>query len=511
MLFNSSYFILAFLPATLAGFFLVGRRSPTAGAALLAIASLVFYGDWNIQYVPLLLGSIGVNFLLSQVIGRDRLALVAKRAVFALAITANLALLGYFKYTDFFLDSYTTITGAHLAPWNITLPLGISFYTFTQIAFLADAWKKQVKERNFAHYLLFVTYFPHLIAGPILHHSEMMPQFRKREIYRPDGSNLAVGTCVFIIGLAKKTLLADQIAPAAHAVFRAADLGGQIEFLRAWSGALAFTMQIYFDFSGYCDMAIGISILFGVSLPLNFNSPYKAVNIIDFWRRWHMTLSRFLRDYLYIPLGGNRHSRPRRYLNLMITMLLGGLWHGAAWTYVAWGGLHGVYLVCNHAWHFLLEKFGIRPVRPAERLARVASAALTFAAIVVAWVLFRAATFTSAMRILGGMVGLHGIDLPSGTAKAFAARIGMAPISRSPYISNITVLGLIVLLAVCWFAPNVYQIMGRKNPSLNAVTPATLLSWRPSLAWAIGLGILGAAGFAGILSGPPSEFLYFRF
>ena len=512
MLFNSSIFILAFLPAALVVFFAVGRFNPNAAAALLGVASLVFYGAWNAQYVPLLLSSIGVNFALSQILGDGRHRPGTRRAVFTGAIAANLALLGYFKYANFFLSSVSHVTGTSLALWSIVLPLGISFYTFTQIAFLADTYKNQVREKNFAHYLLFVTYFPHLIAGPILHHAEMMPQFRKPAIYRPDWEKLAVGISVFIFGLAKKTLVADAIAPVARAVFTAADYGERIEFLRAWGGALAYAMQIYFDFSGYCDMAIGISILFGVRLPLNFNSPYKATSIVDFWRRWHMTLSRFLRDYLYIPLGGSRRSRPRRYLNLMITMLLGGLWHGAAWTYVAWGGLHGFYLVVNHAWNFILKRAGQKEA-PAGPLLRAVSVAITFAAVTAAWVLFRASSFASAMRILSGMAGLHGIDLPAkaGPLKALATRLGMAPVSQTPYISNTAILGLLLLLAICWFTPNVYQLMGRKNPALNPVEPAGTWTWRPSLGWAIALGSLGAVAFTGILSGPPSEFLYFQF
>ena len=512
MLFKSSIFILAFLPVTLALFFAVGRVSPNAAATLLGLASLVFYGAWSVQYVPLLLASIGVNFALSQVLGDTARRPGTRRAVFILAICANLALLGYFKYANFFLNSWADATGSNLALWSIVLPLGISFYTFTQIAFLADTWKNQVRERNFAHYLLFVTYFPHLIAGPILHHAEMMPQFRNKAIYRPNWENIAIGVSVFIMGLAKKTLIADGIAPVGRAVFTSADYGQQIEFFRAWGGALAYAMQIYFDFSGYCDMAIGISILFGVRLPLNFNSPYKATSIVDFWRRWHMTLSRFLRDYLYVPLGGSRRSRPRRYVNLMITMLLGGLWHGAAWTYVAWGGLHGFYLVVNHAWEYLRKKIAPN-ARPAGRFVRALSVLLTFAAVTVAWVLFRANSFASAMRIISGMAGLNGIDLPAKAAslKTLAANIGMAPVSQTPYISNTAILGLLLLLTMCWLAPNAYQIMGAKNPALNAVEPGARWTWRPSLGWAVGLGVLGAVAFTGILTGPPSEFLYFQF
>ena len=507
MLFNSSIFILAFLPVTLALFFAVGRVSPNAAATLLGLASLVFYGAWNLHYVPLLLGSIGVNFALSQILGDTGRRSATRRAVFAAAIAANLALLGYFKYANFFL---TSLSGTSLGA--IVLPLGISFYTFTQIAFLADTWKKQVQEKNFAHYLLFVTYFPHLIAGPILHHAEMMPQFRKKTIYRPDPESIAIGISVFIMGLAKKTLIADEIAPVARAVFASADYGTQIEFFRAWGGALAYAMQIYFDFSGYCDMAIGISILFGVRLPLNFNSPYKARSIVDFWRRWHMTLSRFLRDYLYIPLGGSRRSRPRRYFNLIVTMLLGGLWHGAAWTYVAWGGLHGFYLVVNHAWEYLCKRIAPN-ARPAGPTLRGLSVAITFAAVTAAWVLFRASSFASALRILSGMAGLHGIDLPAktGPLKAVAAKLGMAPVSQTPYISNTAILGLMLLLAICWLAPNAYQMMGTKSPALTAVEPGTRWTWRPSWGWAVGLGVLGAVAFTAIFTGPPSEFLYFQF
>ena len=509
MLFNSSIFILAFLPVTAALFFAAGRVSPNAAATLLGLASLVFYGAWNLNFIPLLLGSIGVNFALSQILGDTARRPATRRAVFVLAIAANLVLLGYFKYANFFLNN---LPGSPLSLGAIMLPLGISFYTFTQIAFLADTYKNQAQEKNFAHYLLFVTYFPHLIAGPILHHAEMMPQFRRRAIYRPDWESIAIGVSVFTFGLAKKVLIADGISPLAQVVFTSADFGQRIEFLRAWGGAMAYAMQIYFDFSGYCDMAIGISIIFGVRLPLNFNSPYKARNIIDFWRRWHMTLSRFLRDYLYIPLGGSRRSRPRRYFNLIVTMLLGGLWHGAAWTYVAWGGLHGFYLVVNHAWDYLCKRIAPN-ARPAGPILRALSVAITFAAVVAAWVLFRATSFASALRILSGMAGLNGIDLPAktGPLKAVAAKLGMSPVSQTPYVSNTAILGLMLLLTICWFTPNVYQIMGARNPSLNAVQPAAKWTWRPSLGWAIGLGALGAIAFTGMLSGPPSEFLYFQF
>ena len=281
------------------------------------------------------------------------------------AIAANLALLAYYKYAIFFVANAQRLIG-HVGPLpEIVLPLGISFFTFTQIAFLVDAHRGLAREYSFTHYTLFVTYFPHLIAGPILHHREMMPQFDRRSTYTLDWDNVAVGLTMFIIGLFKKTVIADDMAAFASPAFDAAAGGTQLTLLEAWGAALAYTFQIYFDFSGYTDMALGASRMFGIVLPLNFRSPYKAANIIDFWRRWHITLSRFLRDYVYIPLGGNRKTVPRRYENLLLTMLVGGLWHGAGWTFVFWGALHGIYLVVNHGWRIAPSSF--RYCRAARR------------------------------------------------------------------------------------------------------------------------------------------------
>lgn len=339
MLFNSFTFICAYLPVCLVLFYQLAKRDHKAAAGFLAMASLLFYGWWNSRYVLLLVSSICGNFLLSEAIVRNRERPAAARFILAIAIAGDLALLGYYKYANFFVANVDSITGVTWSFPAIVLPLGISFFTFTQIAFLVDCYRNVARERNFLHFLLFISYFPHLIAGPILHHAEMMPQFGQAKTYRLSAERLAVGTTMFILGLAKKVICADGISSVAQKVFAAAGAGHAVDSWHAWSGALAYTMQIYFDFSGYCDMALGISIMFGIHLPLNFNSPYKAASIIDFWRRWHMTLSRFLRDYLYIPLGGNRCTPPRRYFNLLVTMLLGGLWHGAAWTYVAWGGI----------------------------------------------------------------------------------------------------------------------------------------------------------------------------
>lgn len=358
MLFNSYIFIFCFLPIVMIGFFGLARISRAFAVSWLALASVFFYGYWNPTYVGLLLGSIIFNYKMGMWITKadaqdDK---VLKKRLLTFAITGNLLLLIYYKYANFFVTNVNSLIGTDWSFNNLILPLGISFFTFTQIAYLVDTFQGKVKEYNFSHYLLFVTYFPHLIAGPVLHHKQMMPQFNATATYRISLENIAIGLTFFSIGLAKKVLLADNLAEYATPVFTAADTGVPVQFFGAWVGALAYTFQLYFDFSGYSDMAIGISKMFGVNLPINFNSPYKAQSIIEFWRRWHISLSQFLREYLYFPLGGNRKGPTRRYINLLITMVLGGLWHGANWTFVIWGGLHGLYLCINHFWLHMLVK-----------------------------------------------------------------------------------------------------------------------------------------------------------
>ena len=410
MLFTSGEFLFVFLPLTLLVFFAAARFVGKAVAAgWLALASLAFYGYWRIEHTALLASSIVFNYWFGEWILRARArGKPPSRALLAVAISANLAALAYFKYADFFLRTAADISGADIPLLGVVLPLGISFFTFTQIAYLVDVHAGKVVERNPVHYALFVTYFPHLIAGPVLHHSEMMPQFRLAEIYRPRLRYFVIGLSFLFMGLAKKVLIADSVAPIANTVFGA---GPEIALAAsaAWLGVVAYTLQIYFDFSGYSDMAVGLSLLFGVRLPYNFNSPYKSWSITEFWRRWHMTLSRFLRDYLYVPLGGNRHGRARRYLNLMLTMLLGGLWHGASWTFVIWGGLHGAYLVVNHGWQFLREKL---QWTGGGALGRGAGIALTLLCVIVGWVFFRAPDLASAQGILASMFGLvHGLPI----------------------------------------------------------------------------------------------------
>ena len=403
MLFNSYEFIFLFFPVVFAGMFWIGRFSHRMAALWLGFSSLVFYGAWDSGFVLLLITSICFNYSSGYLIGH-RVSLrqqTLAKSTLAFAIIANLLLLGYFKYSNFFIDSANQFLGAQIGTLDIILPLGISFFTFTQIAYLVDVYRCIAREYKFIHYLLFVTYFPHLIAGPIIHHKQMIPQFGHSETFKINLDNVAVGLSIFILGLAKKVLIADNIAVYATPVFTSADAGHTIMFFEAWTGALAYTLQLDFDFSAYCDMAIGLSLMLNVRLPMNFNSPYKATNIIDFWRRWHMTLSAFLRDYLYIPLGGNRKGSTRRYLNLIATMLLGGLWHGAGWTFVLWGGLHGLYLIINHGWREMKSRMGWND---GGQFAKLSSLLLTFLAVVVAWVFFRAETFTGAWHILAGMI-----------------------------------------------------------------------------------------------------------
>src|SRR5947208_727657 len=346
MLFNSYPFIFCFLPSTLVGYFARVRLNHLAPVIWLALASLVFYSVSNWQFVLLLLASVAFNYVIGGLLISKRPRPASRAAALTIGVAGDLLTLGYFKYAGFLAANLNAVFSTGFTV-DVLLPVGISFYTFTQIAFLVDAYRGNVARYALPHYALFVTYFPHLIAGPILHHRDMIPQFEREETKRPDAHLILCGVIIFAIGLFKKTCLADGIQPLVALAFGL----NPPTFDQVWIGVLAYTFQLYFDFSGYSDMAIGISLMFGIFLPLNFSSPYKATSIIDFWRRWHMTLSQFLRDYLYIPLGGNRRGPALRYVNLMITMLLGGLWHGAAWTFVVWGALHGAYLCINHAWN----------------------------------------------------------------------------------------------------------------------------------------------------------------
>ncbi|MGO8754189.1 MAG: MBOAT family O-acyltransferase [Gallionellaceae bacterium] len=520
MLFNSYTFIFGFMPVVAVVFFVLGRHNHRWAGAWLAAASVFFYGWWNPAYVGLLLGSVLFNYSVGYSLARAKAnpARSGRKLVLIVGIAGNLALLGYYKYANFFVSNLNLLLGDNYVLTQIILPLGISFFTFTQIAFLVDTYQGKAREYNFIHYALFVTYFPHLIAGPVLHHKEMMPQFAHAETYRLRIEKIVVGSTIFFVGLFKKVVLADGVAPYANQAFDAATAGDPLQFFQAWGGALAYTMQLYFDFSGYSDMAIGLSLLFGIALPLNFHSPYKAVNIIEFWRRWHMTLSRFLRDYLYIPLGGNRKGGVRRYVNLGVTMLLGGLWHGAAWTFVLWGGLHGCYLIINHAWRALRVSLG-QDLTRSTWVGRFAGMAITFFVVVVAWVFFRASSFESALHMLKAMAGMYGVSLPA----AFASSLGglREPLQALGVTFSfgggtqfVNTYGWVVSLSLIVFlAPNTQEIMRSWGPTLNDVhAPAGIqarFAWRPSVRWTVFMSLVATAAILSLSH--PSKFLYFQF
>src|SRR3977135_789663 len=397
MLFSSYTFLFQFLPAVALAFAAARLHSPRAGILVLVAASLVFYGAWKPVYLLLFVASVAVNFTLG--LRMDDPA--RRRATGPLGVASNLALLCYFKYPNFIFDSLNTLTGAPLPFVNIILPLGISFFTFQQIAYLGDVMRGAKVERDIVSYTLFVSFFPHLIAGPLVHHADRIPQFKRRTTGR-SAVVAARGLAIFAAGLFKKVVIVDNLAQFVTPVFPHIDAGGGVTTEWAWLATLAYTLQIYFDFSGYSDMAVGLALMFGIRLPVNFRSPYRATSIIEFWRRWHITLSRFLRDYLYIPLGGNRLGERRRYQNLLVTMLLGGLWHGAAWNFVIWGGLHGIYLCINHLWR-AWRGDGEQASMPAK----VFSWAATFFAVVIAWVFFRAKTAAGAWQMLGSLFGFE--------------------------------------------------------------------------------------------------------
>ena len=468
MLFNSYTFVLGFLPLVWLGFALVvARRARALAMVFVAVASLVFYAwsDW--RYALLILSSILFNYACGAVLGSSivrrhpRLSRVALGA----AVAMNLGLLGYFKYTNFLLDTLDRVLGSHWQVEHITLPLALSFFTFEQITYLVDAYRGTASEHEFLGYAFFITFFPRLIAGPIVRPGQLLPQLRRPSTFEFSAANVGTGLVTFAVGLFKKVIIADTFAPWVEPIF---DRAPTVSFSDAWGASLAFALQLYFDFSAYSDMAIGLALLFNIRLPENFDSPYQARSIIDFWRRWHMTLSSFLRDYLYIPLGGNRTGPVRRYLNLFVTMLLGGLWHGANWTFVMWGGLHGVYVAINHLW----RRTGI------ELPGRI-SWVLTFLAVLVGWVFFRATSFERAGVVLAGMAGLNGF-----ASDGAEYSIGAHQVKR-----------LVAGLALVLWCPNRRSVLEWQwgSDSLYAVVFALLM----------GLSILQL--------GDPSPFLYFRF
>jgi alginate O-acetyltransferase complex protein AlgI len=503
MLFSSSVFILAFLPITVLVLWLLSKfKLIKFVLPWLLISSIFFYSYWNLfspagqevtpGYIVLIILSVVFNHQMGTAIAAAEPLSKQAKLLLIIGTVINVSLIAYYKYANFFLSSVGTVFSGNLSVGNLILPLGISFYTFTQIAYLVDAYRGEVKGQNYdlPTYALFILFFPQLIAGPILRHDELIPELRRLKDFVFSGKNFAVGMAVFSLGLAKKIIIADTLSQWAAPVFSNTDTA---TFIEAWVGALSYTLQLYFDFSGYSDMAVGLGFMFNTNLPVNFDSPYKSTSITDFWRRWHITLSNFLRDYLYIPLGGSRKGEIRRYTNLMITMLLGGLWHGAGWTFVIWGGLHGLYLSINHGW----RKLKIKLPAPLGWL-------ITFLAVVVGWVIFRSQNLQNGIALLKTMVGMNGIVIPGapGGKLSILSQFGIQiqDWSKLTYLpeffgkQSLSFVVLFTLMIAVTFLPNTQEITNKM----------TFNKW-----WAIGIGLL--ASYCILSLNRVSEFLYFQF
>ncbi len=517
MLFNSSAYIFLFLPCVIVGYFLLNRwRFVTAATAWLVLSSLFFYGCWKPSYLLILTGSIIINFALGTMLHQSgRKMLISRRhrlsrsIILPFGILFNLSLLGYYKYADFFLSNVNRALGISFSLPQLLLPLAISFFTFQQIAYLLDCSRDNAKEYDFLSYCLFVSFFPQLIAGPIVHHQEMMPQFLRLRNRFFSFPNAALGLFFFSLGLFKKVWIADQFSVWAGMGFSSKTA---LTFFDAWGTALSYTFQLYFDFSGYTDMAIGSALFFNIVLPVNFDSPYQAISIQDFWRRWHITLSRWLRDYLYIPLGGNRKGQLRTYLNLFITFLLAGLWHGAGWTFVLWGALHGAALVVHRLW----KNLGLR-------MPAVVGWLLTFLFISATWVVFRAASLSEGLHVLQSMIGLNGVACSPSIVKLLAK---ISPLQElltgfsktSLLLPAETGWYLLFFSLVLFLLPNSCRIGGlvaeeKKEALRSRINHATRFFFRfqPNCYWAVVSGILFAMALYRLLRVAPTEFLYFNF
>jgi D-alanyl-lipoteichoic acid acyltransferase DltB (MBOAT superfamily) len=547
MLFNSYSFIFAFLPLAVLGYAAVNRLgSRSASLGWLILCSMVFYGIWNPFNLVIILPSIAINYALALAIRaqlRDNAAQPRMASVLVtLGVLLNLCFLGYFKYKNFFLGTVNDVAGTHFVLTEIMLPLGISFITFQKIAFLVDVRSGAIKDFDLFDFLTFVFFFPQLIAGPIVHYREMMPQFASIES-RLQPENVAVGLTLFALGLFKKVVLADGVAPYVKDAFLAAGNGDSVSFFTAWMAGLAYTLQIYFDFSGYSDMAIGLARIFGIKLPMNFNSPLKSSSIIEFWSRWHITLTRFLTAYVYtpmvmsltrkrmasgLPVLGRKRPTAGAFLILLcwptvFTMFLSGFWHGAGYTFLAWGILHGVYLTINHGWRQWRPKWDKTAY---ERIMKPVGFVLTFLAVVVGMVLFRAPDMTSAWHMLQGMAGLNGASVPMAllnrsTALAHLfAMLGIAGDLSSGATFTLSAVWIIALFGIATLMPNSLELMQRFAPALYfepaKASPQRQPAWRPAaltVAWNARWAVLIAAFFVfGALGlSRPSEFLYWQF
>lgn len=445
MLFNSYIFIFLFLPFTFfIYFYLNKKRLSVASKGFLVMSSLFFYSWWNIIYLPLILFSMLFNYVIGTSLTKDKELIrggVSKKQLLIIGILSNIGLLSYFKYSDFFITNINFVLDTKIPSLNLALPLAISFFTFQQIAYLIDSFRGETKEYDFLNYGLFVTFFPQLIAGPIVHHKEIMPQFTYIKNKTINYRNIVLGLFIFSIGLFKKVVIADTFAIWATNGFDKAEI---LTFFEAWATSISYTFQLYFDFSGYSDMAIGVALLFNIKLPINFNSPYKATNIQDFWKRWHITLSRFLKDYVYIPLGGNKKDNFRTYINLLATFIIGGLWHGAGWTFVFWGFLHGLALVIHRIWNQL-----------GFRLNAIIGWIITFNFVNIAWIFFRAKEWEDAIKVLKGMLifNINNLNFSIDFLDKVSMWINLPLYEYFPYTNKNPIIDEVSLLYILFFIP----------------------------------------------------------
>ena len=482
MLFNSYEFVFLLLPITLVVWYALNRfRMYAAAKAALIAASLVFYARFHLSYLMILPCSVGVNFLFGRFLLSDRSARLRKAAAVCGA-ALNLGVLGYFKYFDFFLENVNLLLGTHFSLLGVALPLGISFFTFQQLSYIIDCYRQTVPRYSLSDYALFVCFFPQLVAGPIVLHGEMIPQFADPARRRFSPERFGRGVTGFAFGLAKKVLLADALGVLVEHGFASVSA---LSSLQAWITMLAYTLQIYFDFSGYCDMACGIGNLFGVELPINFDSPYKALTIEDFWKRWHKTLTRFFTQYLYIPLGGSRKGKARTYRNILIVFLVSGLWHGAGYTFILWGLLHGLAVIFCRAFRKRLEK-----------LPKALNWLLCFLFLNVTWVVFRADSLRDAGTLLTRLFAGGAAILPD--LRAALETDILYDVLRNLPIPSVTPVYMLLLVAVglllCLLCKNTQQRLSVWNPNARTFAATAIL---------LALGVLSMSGV--------STFLYFDF
>ncbi|WP_019240677.1 MULTISPECIES: MBOAT family O-acyltransferase [Bacillus] len=450
MIFNTFEFIFLFLPITFILYFIINKFNFTVAKLFLVLASLFFYAYWNPNYLYIILLSLVINFVLSRYIVNERNSF--RKTVLTLGILFNVGLLGFYKYFDFVVTNINAVFSTNISLLHLLLPLAISFYTFQQIAYLVDSYRLETKNYTFFDYALFVTFFPQLIAGPIVHHDDVMDQFKNSVISKLNYKNIALGLFIFSIGMFKKVAIADYFAVFASSGYRVSE---SLTFIDAWITSLSYTIQLYFDFSGYSDMAIGLALLFNIKLPRNFNSPYKALSIQDFWRRWHITLSAFLTKYIYIPLGGNRKGAVRTYINILIIFFVSGFWHGAGWTFVLWGIAHGVASVINRFWS-----------RAGFKLPKWLAWFITFQFVNAAWVLFRAPSLDVAVNVYKGMLGLNGFMIPQQVQDLFNTSFGL-PVYAFSLADNFIylVVLMIITFAIAFFAKNSLELGQRFKPN----------------------------------------------